>query len=140
MLLTDLEPQFIRREVRVETRRHVRAEIFALRPIGPFTDEEFEERTGPRTYLLDTDLVSAEGVIFLCPKCHATNGGPVGTHSVICWRPCVPQTEDPKPGRWEFEGTGLADLTLVAGSSSVLLTGEGCHAHFFVRAGEIVMC
>lgn len=78
-------------------------------------------------------------MLFLCPKCFAANGGNVGTHSCICWRPCVPQTEDPKPGRWEFEGSGLSDLTLVAGSSSVLLQG-GCDAHFFVRAGEIVMC
>jgi hypothetical protein len=43
----------------------------------------------------------------------------------------------PTPGRWDFQGTGLQDLTLVAGSSSVLLTG-GCRAHFFVRDGEIV--
>lgn len=136
--LLDLEPRFIRREVRVEARRYVRAD--AVHPDGPFTDEDFEERTGPHTYLINVDTVAeADGVIFLCPKCFTANGGSVGTHSVICWRPHVPQTEDPKPGRWEFQGTGLADLTLVAGSSSVLLQG-GCNAHFFVRASEIVMC
>jgi hypothetical protein len=33
----------------------------------------------------------------------------------------------------------IADITLVAGSSSVLLTG-GCQAHFFVRGGQIEGC
>jgi len=51
----------------------------------------------------------------------------------------VPQTWPPVPGRWEMLGTGLADLTLVASSSSVLLT-EGCRAHFYVQGGQIVMC
>jgi hypothetical protein len=87
----------------------------------------------------DVPFAEADGVLFLCPKCFVTNNGPVGTHSVLCWRPHVPQTMSPKPGRWEFQGTGLEDLTLVAGSSSVLLLG-GCCAHFFVRAGEIVDC
>lgn len=94
----------------------------------------------PGKMFRDVDLISeADGVLFLCPKCFQTNGGTIGTHSVICWRSRVPQTEDPKPGRWEFEGTGLHDLTLVAGSRSVLLMG-GCNAHFFVRSGDIVMC
>lgn len=84
-------------------------------------------------------IAEADGMLFLCPKCFVTNAGPVGAHSVVCWRPHVSQTELPVPGRWEFEGTGLHDLTLVAGSSSVLITG-GCNAHFFVRGGEIVMC
>lgn len=81
-------------------------------------------------------FAEADGVMFLCPKCFEVNGGSVGTHSVICWRPRVPQTWNPKPGRWEFEGSSLDDLTLVAGSSSVLLTG-GCEAHFYVRRGHI---
>ncbi len=38
-----------------------------------------------------------------------------------------------------MHGTGIADLTLVAGSSSVALQG-GCKAHFFVRDGAIVDC
>lgn len=82
-------------------------------------------------------FAEADGVHFLCPKCFEANRGPVGTHSVICWRPRVPADVSPKPGRWEFHGTSLDDLTLVAGSSSVLLLG-GCAAHFFVRNGRIV--
>jgi hypothetical protein len=90
-----------------------------------------------KLYRTDATFEDADGVCFLCPKCFVENGGPVGTHRVICWRPRVPQTEDPKPGRWEFEGTGFADLTLVAGSSSILLT-SGCRWHGFVRGGEVV--
>lgn len=137
MRLLDLEPRFIRREVRVETTRHLKP---GVDPHQPWTDADVEERTGPVEYLVTVhELAEADGVIFLCPKCHATNGGPVGTHSVICWRPRVPPDVDPKPGRWEFQGTGLGDLALVAGSSSVLLMG-GCNAHFFVRGGDIVLC
>jgi hypothetical protein len=81
----------------------------------------------------------ADGISFLCPKCFAENGGAVGTHGVICWRPRVPRDARPGPGRWELEGTGYSDLTLRASSSSVQLTG-GCAAHFFVENGEIRMC
>lgn len=85
------------------------------------------------------DLARADGIWFLCPKCFGENGGAKGTHQILCWRPHVPQSHSPTPGRWQFEGTGYADLSLVAGSSSVLLLG-GCNAHFFVRNGLIVMC
>jgi hypothetical protein len=77
-----------------------------------------------------------DGIIFLCPKCFSERGR-IGTHSIICWRPHVPQTMDPVPGRWEFEGRTFNTLTLVAGSSSILLT-TGCAAHFFIQKGKIV--
>ena len=96
------------------------------------------EGEGARRWAHVDELAGADGVIFLCPVCYIANGGRVGTHSVICWRPRVPQSINPVPGRWEFEGASLEDLTLVAGSSSVLLM-DGCRAHFFVRAGEIVL-
>lgn len=82
-------------------------------------------------------LAEADGLQFLCPKCWEANQGPKGTHSVLCWSPKVPQTTSPTPGRWDMKGTGIADLTLVAGSSSVALQG-GCKAHFFIRNGEII--
>jgi hypothetical protein len=82
-------------------------------------------------------LEEADGVVFLCPKCFEEEPrGPVGCHSVICWSPSVSQDTSPTPGRWEMHGGGLDDLTLVAGSSSVLLKG-GCMAHFFVRNGRV---
>lgn len=81
-------------------------------------------------------MAEADGIAFLCPKCYAANGGRVGTHQVWCWRPHVPQTVSPQPGRWEFTGTGFSDLSLVAGSSSVKLIG-GCEWHGFVQNGEV---
>ncbi len=83
-------------------------------------------------------IVGADGVMYLCPKCFVANGGRVGTHRVVCWRPHVPQSILPTPGRWDFLGTGINDLELKAGSSSVLLT-SGCRAHFFVKGGAIQM-
>ncbi len=90
------------------------------------------------THLRMTDEIGlADGVMFLCPVCFVANNGSIGTHSIICWKPNVPQTTTPVPGRWDFVGTCYDDLTLVAGSSSVFLSGPGCGAHFFVRNGNI---
>ena len=91
------------------------------------------------------DFSQAYGICFLCPKCFIANGGPAGTHSVICWEPEVSKKISPKPGRWIMIGTGVKDLTLTGipneTSDSVLLTTEGgCKAHFFVREGKIKSC
>lgn len=102
-------------------------------------EPQFLKLEVPDGWLHVDSIDEADGVLFVCPKCFATQGRP-GSHSVLCWRPRVSQDHDPKPGRWEFEGTGYHDLTLVAGSSSVLLTGPGCGAHFYVRNGQIEMC
>jgi len=96
--------------------------------------------TGPRQYnVVVDDIKQADGVLFLCPKCFSVNGGSKGTHWVLCWRPHVPQTVKPIPGRWELLGTGYGDLSLRAGSSSIQLEA-GCRAHFFIEAGAIRMC
>lgn len=109
MKLIDLEPQFLRRD----------------------DDHHF-------TFV--GDVSEADGVEFICPKCFADNGMKrAGVHGVICWEPSVPQTTTPTPGRWEMLGTGFHDLTLRAGSSSILLQG-GCGAHFFIENGNIRMC
>jgi hypothetical protein len=87
------------------------------------------------------DISAAQGIEFLCPKCFAANGGPVGTHAVICWSRSrgAPDDESPGPGRWKIEGTGFADLTLNAdppsGARSVQLNG-GCGWHGFITNGE----
>jgi hypothetical protein len=91
-----------------------------------------DEKTSEET----DDINRAQGIIFLCPKCF--HGDRRGVHSIICWAIGVPLERSPGPGRWALAGTGYEDLSLVAGSSSVLLT-SGCRAHFFVRNGEIVM-
>lgn len=86
-------------------------------------------------------IADAQGVRFLCPVCFTKNGGPVGTHGVICWSRSrgVPDDAVPGPGRWIISGTGFNDLTLSAepgSSGSVLLLG-GCGWHGFVENGEI---
>jgi hypothetical protein len=91
----------------------------------------------PTTYRHVDRVADADGVRFLCPKCHAANGGPVGTHSVLCWFVGVDPALDPKPGRWIPSGTTIDDFSFVGpGAESVLLTGPGCGWHGFVRAGD----
>jgi hypothetical protein len=139
-LVPDLEARFIKYEVRIDPKRFVKPDVFAVRPLGPFTDDDIEERIGPAAYLPEVDtLAEADGVWFLCPKCYAEKGGAVGTHTVICWFVGkVPDDIDPKPGRWTPTGTGLSDLTFVPSegrTQSVLLTG-GCGWHGFVVNGD----
>jgi hypothetical protein len=94
-----------------------------------------------RTDEIVDDLGTAQGIIFLCPKCFKTNAGRTGTHSVKCWfrGRRVPDQRPPGPGRWTPEGSGLDDLTFVPGvppvAHSVLLTG-GCGWHGFVTNGS----
>jgi hypothetical protein len=125
MKLVDLDPWFIRLETR---------------PCKPGPNCSVVSPHTKHDYQIKTDFAHAEGILFLCPKCFIENKGVAGTHSVICWRPCVPDHVEPKPGRWEFQGTGFSDLTLVAHQSSVHLTGEGCGAHFRMEKGEIRFC
>lgn len=90
-----------------------------------------------KTFRMIDSIADADGVQFLCPACFRKNGGNRGTHSIICWKPHVPQTFYPVPGRWNMQGTAYADLTLFAGSSSIHLTGPGCGAHFHITNGQI---
>jgi len=86
-------------------------------------------------------LAEASGIRFLCPLCFAKNHGAVGTHAIICWSRSrgVPDSADPKPGRWTMEGTGYSDLTLNGDppgrARSILLTG-GCGWHGFITKGK----
>lgn len=81
-------------------------------------------------------LEQADGILFLCPACWIKNGGRVGTHSVICWKPQVPAGIEPGPGRWPMTGTGFHDLTLTP-SIDLTVGGGGCTWHGFITAGEI---
>lgn len=90
------------------------------------------------SYRKTDSLEEAQGVWFQCPACYVRNGGPVGTHYVLCWfrDRGVPDNWDPRPGRWAPSGSGLADLTL---SPSVHLSGPGCGWHGFVQAGKVTI-
>lgn len=101
----------------------------------------FLKREDDTHFRIVPTISEADGVEFLCPKCFEANGRRrPGVHGIICWAPSVPQTTSPTPGRWEMVGAGMNDLTLKAGSSSVLLTGDGCRAHFFIEGGNVRMC
>lgn len=131
MRLVDLEPQFIRFEVRTETWTRVVGDPRAWKPGDPT-----EEVTGPREYHPYADsLADAQGIRFLCPACFKANGGPVGTHGVICWFDgrYVPPHVQPGPGRWAASGTDYSDLTL---QPSVRLVG-GCNWHGHVTRGQV---
>src|SRR5262245_20074311 len=104
---------------------------------------QFLKRIDDRHFQYVDTLAEAHGILFLCPKCWVTNGGAVGTHAVICWNPSVPQTTQPTPGRWNLVGTGFDDLSLVAGSSSILLPGDGkgkngCGWHGWIKEGNVL--
>ncbi len=107
---------------------------FVKLTIGP-ADEHFPNGRPSMAYV-DT-LAGADGVWFLCPKCFAANGGPIGTHMVGCYFVGrVPDWLEPGPGRWNPSGSGLDDLTFVPpGAVSVHLTGGGCGWHGFVTDG-----
>jgi hypothetical protein len=94
----------------------------------------------PTSHRIVKTVPEADGVCFQCPVCFAVNKGPEGVHYILCWRPQVPLTVNPGPGRWEFKGNTIADLSLdnSPGASSVLIQPPGCSAHFHIRNGEIV--
>lgn len=104
-------------------------------------EPEFLKREDDNHFRMVDSISDADGVTFVCPQCMSANQMKrPGVHSVICWAPSVPQTTSPRPGRWNIFGSGFADLSLVAGSSSVALTGPGCGAHFMVQNGEVYSC
>ena len=92
-----------------------------------------------KTFNFTGPLEGCDGVMFLCPTCFKKKGGPVGTHSIICWKPHVPLSEHfTGPGRWKLVGASEDDISMVGEPlSSVLLQG-GCDAHFTVSNGQII--
>lgn len=95
-------------------------------------------------------LTEAQGIMFQCPKCASEPGhgpgtglpdgiGCRGVHYVLCWFEDrgIPDTANPKPGRWNPTGTSLDDLSFVPGkkSHSIQLLGA-CNWHGFVTNGD----
>ncbi len=99
-------------------------------------EPSFMHRETATSWRYVNTIGEANGIKFLCPKCFEANNGPIGTHSIICWDPTVPQDTRPTPGRWSLVGTNFDDLTLKAGSSSIALDG-GCAWHGYVTNGMV---
>lgn len=104
-----------------------------LRELDPYFLKSVDDRVSSRI----AAIADADGIGFSCPECYRRAGTLDGVHGIVCWSPTVRADRSPGPGRWRMDGTSFDDLSLRAGSSSVLLTG-GCAAHFFVTDGQIV--
>lgn len=89
-----------------------------------------------KSWKMDVPISDCDGIQFLCPKCFQQNNGKIGTHAVVCFKPHVPDSVKPGPGRWSIFGTCFDDITLAAKSSSISIQG-GCGAHFHIQTGEI---
>lgn len=104
-------------------------------------DPQFLRVESPGHWLHVPTLGEAHGVRFLCPKCFVANGGPVGTHGVICWSRSrgAPDDERPLPGRWAMVGTDVSDLTLNgdSGASRSIALNGGCAWHGYITNGEV---
>jgi hypothetical protein len=103
-------------------------------------EPQFIRWVAPGSWQYVEVMPEASGVMFLCPRCFATNSGPIGTHMIVIWfrDRGVPDDEFPKPGRWVPSGSGYADLSL---SPSINLPGPGgCLWHGYVTGGSIVHC
>lgn len=83
-------------------------------------------------------LDAAQGIRFLCPRCYRANGGPIGTHSILCWFAGrgVPSTTMPGPGRWiPNPGAVIETLTFIGPNAASVQSGK--HWHGFVRSGHV---
>lgn len=136
MKLTDLEPEFVRYEMRIDTWTRCLGD-----PLTWKSGDPTEEVTGPREYKIrGVAFAEAQGIHFLCPLCFAKNGGPIGTHAcdVTFTDRGVPddlgsQNKEGKPVRWTVSGTTFEHLTT---TPSILLE-DGCGWHGFITNGEV---
>jgi hypothetical protein len=135
MKLTDLEPQFIRYESRVENYRLVDGDPATWEQRGRPT----KEVTGLREYkIFVPSLSEAQGITFLCPKCF--NGSRAGVHlcEVTFSGRGVPDdmgthNKNGEAVRWGVSGNGVEDLT----TTPSILIEDGCGWHGFITSGEI---
>jgi hypothetical protein len=105
---------------------------------------------GPKPYRYEyhdvLTVAAADQVMFMCPLCFTTNGGPKGTHRVLVSFADrnIPdgagsRDSNGKPSRWKASGTTIFDLVL---TPSILLDASqkkevGCHWHGFVGSNGI---
>lgn len=114
MKLTELEPQFVRHEMRNSQKIDVHV----------------------------NSLQEATGIFFLCPVCWKKNKGPIGTHGIIVtFRDRdVPDelgshNKEGLPTRWLVSGNNYDDLTL---SPSIDISQDvSSEWHGFITNGEV---
>jgi hypothetical protein len=136
MLLTNLEPNFICYETKVEEYEVVDGDPQTWRERGCPT----KKVTGPREYKNFLPSISgAEGIIFLCPKCFIEKNGKVGVHSCeVTFKGQVADevgthNKEGNPVRWDVSGDKMENLTI---NPSILLDG-GCGWHGWIKDGQI---
>lgn len=137
MRLRELDASFVRREAVVDTITRVHTEALDRGP--PYMPDDFFTAPDVVEHIVFVENAGdAQGVMFLCPLCYAKNGGPVGTHRVLCWfsRCGVPDFADPRPGRWIPDGDTLDDVTFIGPAAASVLLTSGCRWHGFVRNGD----
>jgi hypothetical protein len=122
-------------------------------------DGHFVGEWAERSYRVLLTVEGAQGLLFQCPLCSVgKTRGPragravdardegrtwaEGAHYVLCWftnprnAARVPDDAFPIPGRWNFTGESIDDITFVGPqAASVHLSGPGCGWHGFVKDG-----
>ena len=141
MRLSELNPEFLRFDVRTETWSEIVGDHRTWRQRGCPTVEV----TGPRCFSkFVNSLEEAQGIMFACPLCHnkRTRDGYEGSHSVMvafankgiieehC---CAMRNKEGRLVLWNVGGSGFDDLTI---TPSILIQG-GCGWHGFVTNGEV---
>lgn len=131
MRLTELEPTFVRYEMVLDTWTRVLGDPLAYKEGDPT-----ETVTAPREHtILNVTFATAQGIMFLCPKCFTLHHGPVGTHwcNVTFADRGVPDAmgshnAEGKAVRWTVSGDSFETLVT---APSILLEG-GCGWHGFI--------
>lgn len=138
MKLRNLDPHFVRYDVRIEEYSVIVGDHATWRERGCPS----KIVTGPRVYHCHEDsFEKAHGITFLCPKCFRDNDGAIGTHCVnIAFDGrAIPDEEgisllsNGTQVRWNASGSSLDDLST---TPSILLIG-GCAWHGYITNGEV---
>ena len=142
MNLTELDPEFVRWEDKVEKCEKV-APGFEITTEDGYekwvaAGRPFVEEMCIRTYLPSVPtLAEAQGILINCPKCQNSQAHRISIafagRGVLDHQATV--SSDGRPTRWTVTGTGMDDLTL---TPSIDCTSRNPNCwHGFITAGDI---